>query len=187
MRIVIAGILGGIAMFIWTSIAHVATPLGSVGLKTMPNEAAVVTTLHGALGERSGLYFFPGMGSASDSGSMAAQEAKMRSGPSGLLAYNAPTTPGMTGRQLIVEFAAEVVEAILAAVLISLTAGLWPRMRVALVIGVIAAITTNVSYWNWYGFSGDYTAAAAFVELVKYLVAGAVVAAVLGWRRRAPT
>ena len=32
MRILLAGILGGIAMFIWTSIAHMALPLGKLGL-----------------------------------------------------------------------------------------------------------------------------------------------------------
>ena len=31
-RIILAGVLGGIAMFIWTSIAHMATPLGHAGI-----------------------------------------------------------------------------------------------------------------------------------------------------------
>ena len=33
MKILLAGILGGIAMFIWTSIAHLAFPLGEAGLR----------------------------------------------------------------------------------------------------------------------------------------------------------
>jgi hypothetical protein len=32
MRILVAGILGGIAMFIWTSIAYMALPLGEAGV-----------------------------------------------------------------------------------------------------------------------------------------------------------
>jgi hypothetical protein len=51
-------------------------------------------------------------------------------------------------------------------------------------VGVVAAIATNFSYWNWYGFSFDYTLANAFTELVKFVVAGVVIALVLGWRRR---
>ena len=31
-RIFFAGLLGGIAMFIWTSIAHMALPLGDTGV-----------------------------------------------------------------------------------------------------------------------------------------------------------
>jgi hypothetical protein len=185
MRIVIAGILGGIAMFIWTSIAHVATPLGSVGLSTMPGEDQVIAALHANLGDKGALYFFPGVSSPTDAKAMAAQTAKMQSGPSGLLAYNPPTTGAMTGRQLGVEFGIEVVEALLTAAVISVATGFWPRWRLAIGIGLIAAVTTNVSYWNWYGFSGAFTLAAAFVEVLKYMIAGAVAAAVLGWRGRA--
>ena len=38
MRIFLAGLLGGIAMFIWTSIAHMALPLGDTGVREIPNE-----------------------------------------------------------------------------------------------------------------------------------------------------
>jgi hypothetical protein len=184
MRIVLAGILGGIAMFIWSSFAHVATPLATIGLKTMPGEAQIISTLHGNLGDKPGLYFFPAMAAAGNSPAMADQEAKMRTGPSGLIAYQPPTSSGMTFRQLGVEFGLEVVEALLAAVVLSALAGFWPRLGVAAAIGLIAAVTTNGSYWNWYGFSGDYTLANAFMELMKYLIAGAVAAGVLGWRAK---
>src|SRR5438128_12394968 len=33
MKILLAGILGGIVMFIWTSIAHMALPLGEAGIR----------------------------------------------------------------------------------------------------------------------------------------------------------
>ena len=33
MRILLAGLIGGVVMFIWATIAHVATPLASAGLK----------------------------------------------------------------------------------------------------------------------------------------------------------
>jgi hypothetical protein len=45
MRILLAGILGGIVMFIWTSIAHVALPLGEAGIRKIPNESAVLSTM----------------------------------------------------------------------------------------------------------------------------------------------
>jgi hypothetical protein len=37
MRILLAGIVGGIAMFVWTSIAHMALPLGEAGIAEIPN------------------------------------------------------------------------------------------------------------------------------------------------------
>jgi len=45
MRVVIAGILGGIAMFIWSTIAHVVTPLGQAGISQIPNEAPVIAAM----------------------------------------------------------------------------------------------------------------------------------------------
>jgi hypothetical protein len=35
-RIILAGVLGGIAMFIWTAIAHMALPLGEAGIGEIP-------------------------------------------------------------------------------------------------------------------------------------------------------
>lgn len=173
MRIVIAGLLGGIA-----------TPLATAGLSTMPGEDRVLATLRAELGETRGLYFFPGP-HGSDRAAMAAQEAKVQSGVSGLLAYNPPAAKGAFGRQLGVEFALEVVEAGLTAWIISAAVGFWSRWLIALGVGLIAAVTTNVSYWNWYGFSDAFTEANAFTELMKYVIAGAVAAAILGWRGRA--
>jgi len=37
-RIFLAALLGAIAMFIWTSIAHMALPLGEAGIREIPNE-----------------------------------------------------------------------------------------------------------------------------------------------------
>jgi hypothetical protein len=38
MKIVLAGALGGIAMFIWASLAHMALPFGEAGLREIPND-----------------------------------------------------------------------------------------------------------------------------------------------------
>jgi hypothetical protein len=47
-------------------------------------------------------------------------------------------------------------------------------------IGVAAAITTNVSYWIWYGFPADYSLVAVFIELLDYIAAGLAIAWWLG-------
>jgi hypothetical protein len=48
-----------------------------------------------------------------------------------------------------------------------------------LVAGIIAAISTNVSYWNWYGFPGVYTASYMFTQIVGFLVVGIIAALLL--------
>jgi hypothetical protein len=40
MRIILAGIAGGIAMFIWSSCSHTVLPLGEVVVRMQPNEPA---------------------------------------------------------------------------------------------------------------------------------------------------
>ena len=59
MRILIAGLLGAIAMFVWTSFAHMATPLDSAGFSQMKNESVVLSAMKSGVGEKRGLYFFP--------------------------------------------------------------------------------------------------------------------------------
>lgn len=183
MRILVAGVLGGIAMFIWASVAHVATPLARMGLKAVPNEAAVSAAMHRNLGDKPGLYFIPFAADA-DQKTIAQQEAKLKVEPSALLAYQPPGA-NQFGRQLGVEFTLEVIESILTAALLVIAAGFAQRLAMAVMVGVVAALATNFSYWNWYGFSFDYTLANAFTELMKFVVAGVVIALALGWRRRA--
>jgi hypothetical protein len=183
-RIIIAGVLGGIAMYIWATIAHVATPLASMGLQPVPNEAAVLAAMHKNLGDKPGLYFLP-FSTGHDQKAMAEQEAKLKVEPAALVAYRPPGAGGMAPRQLITEFALEVVESLLAAaVLAAVAGGFGRRLGIAAAIGLIAGMATNLSYWNWYGFSLDYSLANAFTEWVKFLVAGAVIAWVLGWKGR---
>ena len=43
----------------------------------------------------------------------------------------------------------------------------------------MAAIGSNVSYWNWYGFTWQYTLATIFIQLVGFLCVGLVAAFVL--------
>lgn len=183
-RILLAGILGGLAMFIWMSIAHMATPLGMVGIKQIPNESAVLSAMQNTLGNAHGLYFFPGTGVPVDApqseqrAAMANYQQILDKNPSGILIYKPAGQKMMTFSQLAHEFGFEVFEALLLAILLSLTTlkSFGGRVGFAVIVGLIAAVSTNLSYWNWYGFPANYTHAAIFVEVVKYAFAGVVIA-----------
>jgi hypothetical protein len=45
MRVLLAGILGAIVMFTWTSIAHMALPLGEAGITEITNESTVLSAM----------------------------------------------------------------------------------------------------------------------------------------------
>ena len=169
-RLLIAGVVGAVAMFLWIFVAHMALPLGEAGIKQIDNEEPLLTamksTLHG-----SGMYMFPRM----DTNDQAANQRRIAAGPSGLLIYHS-ARDFQFGKLLAVEFAVELVLVLVGMYLLSLTrirtfAG---RLGFFALLGLGTAAATNVSYWNWYGFPGAYTLAYSFTGWVGYLCAGLV-------------
>jgi uncharacterized membrane protein YkgB len=186
MKILLAGILGGIAMFIWTSIAHLFLPLGEAGIGEISNESAVLSALQNNIGDQTGLYIFPGLGVGKSATrqekneAMKQMAAKAASGPSGILMYH-PRRQFTFGRWMGIEFATQLVQAILAVFLLAQTriGSFGGRVGFVLVTGILAAITTNVSYWNWYGFPGVYVASYMLIQVIGFLCVGIVAALVL--------
>jgi len=187
MKILLAGIFGGIVMFIWTSIAHMALPLGEAGLGEIPNESAVLSAMQSNIGEQTGLYIFPGRGLGKNATRKEKEEAmkhmgeKIATNPSGILMYHAPGRPLALGKLLGVEFGTELLEAILVVFLLAQTriASFAGRVGFVLVAGILAAIATNVSYWNWYGFPCAYTVSYMLIQIVGFLCVGFVAALML--------
>ena len=192
MRILLAGILGGIAMFVWTSIAHMALPLGETGINEIPNESALLSAMQSSIGDKTGLYVFPGLGVGKNATREAKNEAmkqmqqRIATNPSGILMYHPPGRPFGFGKSLAVEFSTEVLQAILVIWLLAQTriGSFAGRVGFVLIAGILAAITTNVSYWNWYGFPAVYTANYILIEIVSFVLVGVIAALVL--RRRSP-
>lgn len=130
--------------------------------------------------------FSPALASAQPPSTEAKHEAmrhmseKLASGPSGFLVYH-PRRPLNFTRLLVTEFATELVQAILLVFLLAQTRlmSFGTRVGFVTVAGILAAITTNVSYWNWYGFSKRYTAGYMFIEIVGFIIVGIVSALIL--------
>jgi hypothetical protein len=179
-RFWIAGLVGGVAMFIWASFAHMTPMLAQAGIQKMPAEPAVLAALQGDLGKHDGFYMYPYL--APGEMQSPAGVRRMAENPSGLLIYHPPGRKDMTPGQLVGEFLLELVEALAAVALLSAAAiaGFGPRVGFFAGIGVIAAIVTNGSYLIWYGFPLSFTLSAMFVELMKFVVAGVAAALVLG-------
>jgi hypothetical protein len=192
MKILLGGVLGGIVMFIWTSVAHMALPLGEAGIREIPNESAVLSAMQSTIGEQTGLYIFPGPGVGKNATRQEKNEAmkrmseKIAANPSGILMYHATGRPFALGKSLGIEFATELPEAVLAVFLLAQTriVSFAGRVGFVLVAGILAAITTNVSYWNWYGFPSAYTASYMLIEIVGFFLVGVTAALLL--RKRSP-
>jgi len=192
MKILLAAILGSIVMFIWTSVAHMALPLGEAGIGEIPNESDVLNAMQSKIGEQTGLYIFPGLGVGQNATRQEKSEAmkhmaeKLAANPSGILMYHAPGLRFELGKRLGIEFGTELLEAILVVFLLAQTriASFAGRVSFVLIAGILAAIATNVSYWNWYGFPSVYTASYMLIQIVGFFLVGVVAALVLP--KRAP-
>ena len=143
--------------------------------------------MQASLGQTSGLYLFPGLGAgphptqAQRNAAMKDYEPKLAANPSGLLLYHPPGARGITGGKLGLEFLTEFLEMLLAVILLAQTrVGSYAgKVGFIVLVGIIAALATNIPYWNWYGFPGNYTAAYMTTQIVGYLAAGLVAAGVM--------
>jgi hypothetical protein len=100
LRILAAGVLGGTAMFIWSSIAHMALPLGEAGVREVPNEQAVLSAIQNNVGDKPGLYIFPGTGLGPDASKEQKKEAMRH-----LAAFRVSTLPAICSPRLSASFA----------------------------------------------------------------------------------
>ena len=181
----LAGVLGGLAFFLWSFVAHDLLPLGKTGIKEIPNEQAVLSSMKANMPE-DGLYLLPGLGlpenatRAQQNAAMEARMHKVETGPSGLLAYH-PALNFSFGRALGVELGTNILQVLLAVILLGQTSlvSFVARWRFITIAGVLAALSTNISYWNWYGFPGTYTLAYVCTVAMGFVFAGLVAAAIV--------
>jgi len=168
-RVLTAGLLAGLAMFVWESVAHMVLPLGELGMSALPNEDAMRQLLAQHMGGADGLYLFPDMRAGGEPSP----------GASGLLVYH----PQVIFSWSVIGWEAltEIIQGLVLANIIVLSgaADFSRRMAISMLVGVAAAVCTSPSYTIWYGFPASYTLGQMAVALVDYLVAGLVIAALL--------
>ena len=176
-RVLIAGFLGSIVMYVVMSILHLS-PVAQIGFRELGNNGQVLMALQTATGDKAGLYIYPGVDMNSKN-AMAKMDAMREINPSGILIYQPAGAPGITPKLLATEYATELVQCLIAALLLSMTAiaSYGGRVLFVSLLGVVCAITTNVSYWNWYSFPASYTLASMAIEIAGFIAAAFAIAA----------
>lgn len=176
-RAILAALVGGVAMYAWSSIAHLVLPISRVGWNEIPGEQPVLAAMQTTLGRNAGLYMYPALGADS----MDQYGKKLATNPSGVLIYFPPGRAAMEPGQLITEFVTEMVDALLAIFLLAQTSikTFAGRTGFVTIAGILAAVATNIPYWNWYGFPTNYTLANITMQVVGFATAGAAAAVVM--------
>ncbi len=181
LRILIAGVLGGIILFNWGFVSHMVLPLGQMGMRSIPDEEAASIALKRDIPEP-GMYLLPGMDfSKKPTAEQTKQrEAKFKAGPSGLLIVNPGEGNPDLAPHLIKEGATNIVSALLAALLLAqLRTNYAGRVLFVTSLGLFAWIVVCVPNWNWYSYPLEFTIARAVDSVVGWFLVGIVVAAIV--------
>jgi hypothetical protein len=182
-RTVLAGVLGGVAAFLWSSIWHMVLPLGEAGVGTLPNEQPVLEMLEREVPD-AGLYLFPGIHPSASAETQEEWMERYRSGPTGLLVYHPVGGEFSFPRHLVIELLSNVLGGLLAATILTLAP--LTLAQGALLgggLGLFAWSSISSSYWNWYDFPTPFVLAEGSDQVIGWLIAGAVIAKVAGSRR----
>jgi len=180
-RILLAGVLGGLAAFLWSAFSHMALPLGETGVRSLPAETEVLGSLRGSVPE-AGLYIFPSPADTSPEGQAQWME-KHRTGPVGLLVYRPVGGEFNFPRYLVTELLTNILAAALAAFFLArIFGGYLQRALLVAMLGLFAWLSISVSYWNWYDFPASFILAEGIDQVVGWFVAGLVIARVVPGR-----
>lgn len=172
-RMFLAVVLGAVGMFLWTSMAHMVLPLGEAGVGQIANEQPLLASMQATLGTSSGLYLFPAIdASGGKNAGMQDYAKKVAANPSGVLIYHPPGNQLMTARMLSTEFLVELLEALIAVLLVARSGvkGFAGPVGFITLIGLAVALWTNTSYWNWYGFPSLYTVAYIATQIIAFVI-----------------
>src|SRR5262249_18655813 len=174
-KVLLPGILGGLAVFIWLPISHLVLPIGMMGFKTVPNnEDAVLNAMKSNIQEP-GLYFMPGRDM-----SRAPTEAEMRKyeqEPTAFLVYHPTGEMAITPGQLIRQALFNIVCGLIAAFIISATgATLSTRGVMVMLMGLFAWLAISAPHWNWYRFPAAFTIASGLDQVIGWLLGGFLIA-----------
>jgi hypothetical protein len=177
-------ILGGMVAFVWSTISWTVLPWHEKPMLHFQNEdeVSVVIASHTP---QSGIYLLPagpsqeGMTAEQKKVAQAAVMEKMQKGPMVFAAVRRGGF-GSYANGLIIQLLSLMAAAFLLTWLLLQTSGLTYARRVLFlaVAGLAASVIVNLPDWNWWGFSGVYTAVNLADFTLMWLFAGLVIARV---------
>lgn len=157
------GVIGGIVLFLWGGISHMALPWAKQWVLPFPDPPAAVETLK-TLVPQNGTYY----------------------DPHGYFLAAAPLPDGSDksakmGGTLASEFVTNLlVGMLLAGLLVAFRARTLSRLALlSATMAIAASLDVHMSYWIWYGFSWKFTLLAIVDLVIGWFLAGIAIAWVL--------
>jgi hypothetical protein len=179
-KVLLPGILGGLLVFIWSFIAHMVLPIGTMGVSNIPlqNEDAVLRELKSNI-QQPGLYVMPWMEMSKKlpEEQAKAQETRYITGPTAFVVYHPTGIAPISAGQLLRQLLFQILGGLIAALVVSMTvASLGMRAFVVMLFGIFSWLTVNLPHWNWYRFPLTFTIGAGLDAVIGWLIGGLLIA-----------
>ena len=165
-KIILAAVLGGLAVHIWGFISWVILPWHNSVANKFTDETVVAQVLQNNASV-AGVYYLP------------FSEQDHKAGEAAAFVNVLPQGFDMNmGRMMLMALLLNIFSAFIATILLRQTSQLDYIQRVGFVTltGLAIGFISHHPYWNWFGFSSAYVAVIIIDTVITWLLAGLVIA-----------
>ena len=182
-QIIIGGLLGGITFFFWGFISWAVLDWHSGTVKSEEGINAVVENIDQHLPE-TGAYYFPPMSIVHQENSdWEAYDEIHKSGPSGMIFYNAEHHSVMSGSRLLLGFFVDVGAAMFASLLLIVALPslprYWGRMVYVTSLGVFSILSIRMIDGVFHHLPSRWTLGVSIDNAISWILVGFVLAALI--------
>jgi hypothetical protein len=184
-RVILAGILGGIVIFFCGFVEHAVLELQARAVGKFSDEPTFVETVREQKLEP-GIYGFPEMPvnipAAEKEAAQKAYLEKFKVGPNGMLVVWKTSDQVMDPKLIGMEAATNVAAALLCSFILACMSprnGFTTRLAVCFLIGLISWLSIEASYGIWYQFPNLWVMDGLIGSLAEWLIAGVLMSAIV--------
>jgi len=184
-RILIAGVIGGLSVFVTGAVEHMVLQWGDRSVQRLPDEAALQSVVT-AQKLAHGIYGFPEIPGDVPADQQETADTQLneryKQGPNGMLFIGRSGEDMMGPRQLGMEAGSNILACLLAAWVVSRFSpknGFLIRWLAVMTMGAMAWLSLSASHAIWYRFHWPFVRDELLGILLEGAVAGLVVAAIV--------
>lgn len=185
-KLVIASLVGGIVLFIWSALSWMLLDLQETNLNSFSDEDVIAEAIR-SHAPTSGMYILPGYpdhvpGASAEEIKMAEDlmKERMLQGPHIFASVRLTGTDSMTPF-MIRSFIIDVISVFLVALLIwkVRTISFVGKVAFTVVFALAASAAIHLQYWNWWSFSTGYITTSIIDMAIGWFVVGLVLGMVI--------
>jgi hypothetical protein len=174
-KIFIAGLVGGVILFVWGFLAWVLLPLHTNSIKTLSNEEAVIAALNAGSPAKA-VYMFPAQPPKAQVAETEAWIKRMEKGPTGMVVFDPGGMSMMMPLQMVIGFINGVLSVMLAAWLLSRSTAAngsyFSRVAFCGMLGIFISLSAHVVQWNWMNYPFDYMSGVVVDTVIAWTLVG---------------